>query len=56
MMESLPQLNFLPPSLETMENRDPKPGKLVSLNYLCCQDADSDGDGGHSSCSLSFRG
>lgn len=54
MLESLPQLSFLPTSLEAMENRhNPKPGKLVSLNDLCCQDANSGSDGGHSSGSLS---
>lgn len=36
MLESLPQLKFLPFSLETMEHGDnPKPGKLVHLNDLC---------------------
>lgn len=57
MLERLLQLNHLPPGLKTMENRgNPKTGKLVSLNVLCCQDADSGGGGSHSSGSLSVRG
>lgn len=57
MLENLPQLKFLPPGLETMENRhNPKPGKLVCLNGLCCQDANSGRGGGHSSHCLSVRG